>query len=329
MRAFGEWERQDALFVALPHKDTDWAEYLDEIWASYREFIKAVARFQPVFVITPNDDDFRRICGDIKNTRHFKIPTNDTWIRDYGAINRENNGKIENLNFKFNAWGGKFESEKDNAVNEKLFKILSENLINLDLILEGGSIDFNGRGVMLTTKACLLNENRNSHLNQNELDKKLKEIFGLEKIIWLNHGFIKGDDTDSHVDTLARFVDEETIAFSICEDENDEHFTELNLLKNELEKTGFNLIELPLPSPIFYENRRLGATYANFIFINDALIVPTYNDKNDKIVLDRLKKVCPIAKSSALTREFLSVKTGVCTVLVKINLHCVPQILMK
>ena len=103
MRAFGEWERQDALFVALPHKDTDWVEYLDEIWASYKEFIKAVARFQPVFVITPNDDDFRRICGDIANVRHFKIPTNDTWIRDYGAINRENNGKIENLNFKFNA----------------------------------------------------------------------------------------------------------------------------------------------------------------------------------------------------------------------------------
>ena len=251
------------------------------------------------------------------NVRHFKIPTNDTWIRDYGAINRENNGKIENLNFKFNAWGGKFESEKDNAVNEKLFKILGENLINLDLILEGGSIDFNGRGVMLTTKACLLNENRNSHLNQNELDKKLKEIFGLEKIIWLDHGFIKGDDTDSHVDTLARFVDEETIAFSICEDENDEHFAELNLLKNELEKTGFNLIELPLPSPIFYENRRLGATYANFIFINNALIVPTYNDKNDKIVLDRLKKACPNREIIGIDARVFIRQNG--------SLHCSSQ----
>ena len=317
IRAFGEWERQDALFVALPHKNTDWVPYLDEILQSYREFISAVAKFQQVFVITPNLDDFKRICGDIKNAKHFKIPTDDTWIRDYGAINRENNGKVENLNFTFNAWGGKFASGNDNAVNEKLYQMLGENLINLDLILEGGSIDFNGNGVMLTTEACLLNKNRNSHLDKSELDFKLKEIFGLEKIIWLKHGFIKGDDTDSHVDTLARFVDEKTIAFSICKDKDDEHFDELNALKKELEMTNFNLIELPLPSPIFYENRRLGATYANFIFINDALIVPIYNDKNDKIVLTRLKKACPNREIIGIDARIFIRQNG--------SLHCSSQ----
>lgn len=145
---------------------------------------------------------------------------------------------------------------------------------------------------MLTTKTCLLNKNRNN-LTQDELDQRLREIFGLKKIFWLNHGFIQGDDTDSHIDTLARFIDENLIAFSVCEDKNDPHYDELNKMKDEILSFGFDSVELPIPKPIFYENMRLPATYANFVFINDALIVPTYNDKNDEIVLNRLQKALP------------------------------------
>lgn len=292
IKTFGEWHKQSALFVALPHKNTDWKAYLDEISLSYRKFIKSVSKFQKVITIAPNFTDFKRICSDLQNVEFVKIDTNDTWIRDFGTIDIEENGEIVGLNFIFNAWGDKFQSSKDNAVNKTLFKKIGGNLKDINLILEGGSIDFNGNGYMLTTKTCLLNKNRNN-LTQDELDQRLREIFGLKKIFWLNHGFIQGDDTDSHIDTLARFIDENIIAFSVCEDKNDPHYDELNKMKDEILSFGFDSVELPIPKPIFYENMRLPATYANFVFINDALIVPTYNDKNDEIVMNRLQKALP------------------------------------
>lgn len=293
IKTFAEWHKQKALYVALPHEKTDWKPYLSEIWQSYREFISAVAKFQKVVVISPNFADFRAVCGDIKNTEFLQIETNDTWIRDFGPIDICENGEVLGLNFTFNAWGGKFESELDNAVNFEIFKNFNLKFRTIDLILEGGSIDFNGVGAMLTTEKCLLNKNRNSNLNKAELDKKLREIFGLKEIFWLKNGFIKGDDTDSHVDTLARFIGENRVAICVCEDENDPHFAELNAMKNEILDFGFEIVELPLPKPIFYENRRLGATYVNFVFVNGGLIVPIYGDKNDKIVLERLQKALP------------------------------------
>lgn len=292
IKTFGEWHKQSALFVALPHENTDWKAYLDEISLSYRKFIKAVSKFQKVIAIAPNFTDFNRICADLQNVEFIKIDTNDTWIRDFGAIDIKENGEIVGLNFIFNAWGDKFQSSKDNAVNKTLFKKIGGNLKDINLILEGGSIDFNGNGYMLTTKTCLLNKNRNN-LTQDELDQRLREIFGLKKIFWLNHGFIQGDDTDSHIDTLARFIDKNIIAFSVCEDKNDPHYDGLNKMKDEILSFGFDSVELPIPKPIFYENMRLPATYANFVFINGALIVPTYNDKNDEIVLNRLQKALP------------------------------------
>ena len=142
---------------------------------------------------------------------------------------------------------------------------------------------------MLTSSFCLLNSNRNVNLNQAKIEEKLKNYFGLKRIIWLENGFIKGDDTDRHIDTLARFIDENTIAYCICEDEKDEHYAPLKAMEKELLKTNFNLISLPIPKPLFYEDRRLGATYANFVFINNALIVPFYKDKNDEVVQKRLQ----------------------------------------
>lgn len=292
IKTIAEWSEQEYLILALPHENTDWKAYLDEIKHSYIELVKIVSKYQKVLLIAPNESDFKPF-KDMKNLEFFICETNDTWIRDYGAIDILKDGKLSSLNFIFNAWGDKFQSKLDNEVNEKLFKAkFKTRLENIDLILEGGSVEFNGQGTMLTTTKCLLNDNRNK-LSKEFLDKKLKELFNLNKIIWLENGFIRGDDTDSHIDTLARFIDENTVAISSCTDEQDEHYAELLAMKKELLKEDFKLLELPLPSAKFYEGKKLAATYANFIFINNALIVPTYNDKNDELVLQKLQKALP------------------------------------
>jgi len=316
LRAFAEWEEQEAILLALPHENTDWKPYLSEIMNAYVDLVSKISQFQKVILISPNLQDFEQNFSKFRNVEFIQIPTNDTWIRDYGAIDVENGNEILSLDFTFNAWGNKFESNLDNMVNKELFKHLNGQLKSVDMILEGGSVEFNGAGTLLTTKKCLLNDNRNANLSQNEIESRLKEIFGLNKIIWLENGEILGDDTDSHIDTLARFIDENTIAYSICEDAQDPNFAPLKAMEEELKKLKFNLISLPIPSKIMFENRRLGATYANFIFINDALIVPIYNDKNDKIVLEKLR--------AAVNREIIPVDARV---FIRQNgsLHCSSQ----
>lgn len=316
-KSIAEWEKQELLLLSLPHENSDWSPYLEEIMQSYEEFIKAVANFQKVLLIVPSEKDFQRF-KHIKNVDFFKCDTNDTWIRDFGAIDVREDDKIIGLDFIFNAWGDKFQSTLDNAVNSKLFaQKLSGKLEKIDFILEGGSIDFNGQGVMLTTSACLLNKNRNSHFNKEQIEAKLKEIFGLKQIIWLNHGYIKGDDTDHHIDTLARFINEKTIAYCVCKDENDEHYAPLKAMEDELKKTGFDLLELPLPKPLYFEGKRLGATYANFVFVNGGLIVPTYNDENDALVLENLQKACKDRKVVGVDARVFLRQNG--------SLHCSCQ----
>ncbi|EGK8058505.1 agmatine deiminase family protein [Campylobacter lari] len=316
-KSIAEWQKQELLLLSLPHENSDWKPYLEEILQSYEEFVKAVTNFQKVLLIAPSEKDFQRF-KHIKNVDFFKCDTNDTWIRDFGAIDVLEDDKTIGLDFIFNAWGDKFQSTLDNAVNSKLFaQKLSGKLEKIDFILEGGSIDFNGQGVMLTTSTCLLNENRNSHLNKEQIEAKLKEIFGLKQIVWLNHGYIKGDDTDHHIDTLARFINEKTIAYCVCKDENDEHYKPLKAMEGELKKTGFDLLELPLPKPLYFEGKRLGATYANFVFVNGGLIVPTYNDENDALVLENLQKACKDRKVVGVDARVFLRQNG--------SLHCSCQ----
>lgn len=290
MRAFGEWEEQSALLLALPNKNTDWAPYLKEILDSYYELITAASKYQKIILLAKDTKENSRF--KMPNVEFAPVDVNDTWIRDYGVICADDGSGVRYYDFCFDAWGGKFESVLDNAANEELFRLgaLKGKRYEIPLVLEGGSVDFNGSGVMLTTTECLLNANRGSRDKQN-LEFQLKELFGLEQIIWLENGEILGDDTDSHVDTLARFIDPHTIAYAACDDKADPHYLPLSKMKSELEKTGFDLVPLPLPKPVMFENRRLGATYANFIFINDALIVPTYGDKKaDETALNALAK---------------------------------------
>ena len=317
-RSLAEWSEQELLMLALPHENTDWKPYLSEILDAYENFVSVASAFQKVLLIAPDETHFKQRLAKVKNTEFFKCPTNDTWIRDFGAIDIWENDKLTSLDFTFNAWGGKFQSDLDNGVNLRLFsEHFKTNLQESSLILEGGSVEFNGEGVMLTTTKCLLNANRNAHLNKSELERRLKELFGLQSIIWLENGFIKGDDTDSHIDTLARFISPNTIAYSICEDEKDEHFAPLQAMTKELEKTPFELVELPLPKPKFYGAKRLAATYANFVFINGALIVPTYNDENDEKVCEILAHALPKRKVLPVRAEVFLRQNG--------SLHCACQ----
>jgi len=288
IRIPAEWEKQKFIVVVFPTNHKDWQHSIKNIQASYIEFINAIRKFQKCIVICDKPEILNNFFQNFNNIEIVNIKTNDTWIRDFGAIDFYKKKKLKSYNFKFNAWGDKFESNLDDEFNKKFYK---EELIDVNFILEGGSIDSNGDGVLLTTSKCIFNKNRNSAYKKSEILNKLKSLFGLKKIIVLNHGYLEGDDTDSHIDTLARFINKNTIAYAKCYDSHDIHFKELNLMEEELKKTNFKLIPLPLPKAHYFNGHRLPATYLNFVFINNAILLPTYNDStNDKKAYKILSK---------------------------------------
>ncbi len=294
-RLQAEWEEQEALLVVFPLQQLDWQHSIKEIQNAYINFITQVIKYQKCIVLSSNPKEVSNLLPTSENLIFVEVVTNDTWIRDFGGIDFYEDGVKKTYNFTFNAWGGKFEANLDNQVTKYLFEkgYLKGELIDEAFILEGGSIDSNGKGTLLTTQKCLFNDNRNNHLSQEEVLNKISKLFELEKIIMLENGALFGDDTDSHVDTLARFLDEKTIAYVKCYDKEDEHYEELSKMEKELEQTGFNLIPLPLPQKNSFHNHRLPATYLNFVFINGALIVPTYSEKNDEVVIELLKLFFP------------------------------------
>jgi agmatine deiminase len=298
-----EWHKQRAVLMAFPHKNTDWADNLKSALSPFIRIAQAIAYKEPVYIICDNKEEISNLFCYTTNMSFIEIPTNDTWIRDYGYISIIENNEVKLLDFVFDGWGGKFEANLDNSVNKILHKkgyMGTTPLESIDFVLEGGSIDSNGKNVLLTTSKCLCNPNRNGGLSKQEVEKRLKEYLGVKKILWLDYGYLAGDDTDSHIDTLARFVSSDTIVYVECKDKEDEHYFELNEMKKELEKlrdidnNPFNLIPLPLPSPKFDKNNnRLPATYANFLITNHALIYPTYSVPEDKITHNIFKKLFP------------------------------------
>ena len=274
-----EWEKQSFVQLVFPHKDTDWSCCLEEALKTFTEIAYAIAQYQKVLICYQDENTISHL--NHKNFIFRKVKNNDTWARDFGAISVKINSETKLLDFKFNGWGLKFPANFDNLISRNLFKIHK----SYNFVLEGGSIDTNGK-TLLTTSQCLLEPNRNYPLSKEEIDKFLKQELFVDEIIWLNHGFLEGDDTDSHIDTLARFVNENTIVYCKCEDKNDIHYNELKKMEEELEKTSFNLIPLPLPSSKYWDNHRLPATYANFLIINEAVLLPVYEDEKDKYVYD-------------------------------------------
>lgn len=275
-----EWEPQTAVQLTWPHKDTDWAPILPEITAVYEEMKREIESRETVIVV----DD---------------IPHNDTWARDHGFITVEENGQLILLDFKFNGWGEKFAAELDNDINRQLYE---QQLVkgiyesHLDFVLEGGSIESDGKGTIFTTTCCLMAPHRNQPLTQQKIDQQLKEWLGAERIVWINHGSLIGDDTDGHIDTLVRIAPNDTLLYIGADDEH----PDLLLMEQELQQLRtidghpYRLLRLPMPRPIYDDGERLPATYANYLVINGAVLVPTYNQPDlDQEAISTIGKAFP------------------------------------
>ena len=318
MRRFiAEFEKQSYTQIIFPHKNTDWNEYLQEAQECFINIINNIRKFQTCVVICHNASEVKKHFTDTTQLIFKEYETDDTWARDCSCLCIENKGTTQLLNFKFNAWGNKFEAKKDNAMSEYLYPYAQK----IDFVLEGGGVESNGDTLLLTTSATMHNPNRNSKLSSKQITTQLKEYFGVKEILYLKHGYLAGDDTDSHIDTLARFVSQDTIMYVQSKDNTDEHFIELRCMEKELQNFAqsyqLKLIALPMPDAIFYEDERLPATYANFLFINGAILVPTYGVKQDEIALEIFRTNFPSRKIIAIDCSVLIRQHG--------SLHCVTM----
>ncbi len=304
-----EWEKQDAILIAWPDIHTDWKDILNEVEKLYLSIVKEISEYEKVIIITLKPIILKKLFSkqkiNIKNIIFIEVPYNDTWARDFGPITIKNDNGFEILDFTFNGWGLKFASNFDNTITRNIAQkgIFNSPVKTLNFVLEGGSIETNGKGIILTTENCLLSPNRNPEFSKEEIEEKLKFYLGAEEVIFLKYGHLIGDDTDSHIDTLARFVNENTIVYvSPPEDQKDPHYNDLKLMEEELSslKDRFNIIPLPFPRAIFNKKERLPATYANFLITNESILLPIYNDKNDNLAIEILesiftkKKIVPI-----------------------------------
>ena len=274
-----EWEPQRGVQLTWPHKDTDWAPILPEITAVYEEMAREISKREALLIVAPKE-----LQSELLPLTSYLLPltSNDTWARDHGFITVEETSDLILLDFKFNGWGEKFPADLDNQINKQLFdKGLVKGVYedHLDFVLEGGSIESDGKGTIFTTACCLLAPHRNQPLTAQQIEDRLKEYLGAERIVWLHHGSLIGDDTDGHIDTLVRICPDDTLLYT----GGDEAHPDLYEMEHELqtlrtiEGQPYRLLKLPLPRPIYDEGDRLPATYANYLVINGAVLVPTYN----------------------------------------------------
>ncbi len=296
--------------LTWPHIDTDWASNLAQAETVFIEIARAIVLHQALIITCRNKTHqasvYKKLSAAkiaLKNLSLYIHESNDSWTRDYAPISIVKNNQVHLLDFEFNGWGKKYPAEKDNQFSRALHQQGAFGdcpITRLPFVLEGGSIDSDGQGSLLTTRRCLLASSRNPSLDKTAIEQQLTRYLGAKRILWLEHGYLQGDDTDSHIDMLARFCDPETIAYTTCNDEADEHFAALQQMKDELARfqnhdgKAYKLIPLPIPNAIYNEQgQRLPASYANFLIINQALLVPQYQDPADPLAMNRLQNCFP------------------------------------
>lgn len=321
-----EWEPQSAVQLTFPHKGTDWADVLEEVLPCFVRIAEHIGRCQEVLIVCNAVAETRALFRSGFRGRFVEIPSNDTWARDHGGITIEEDGRPVVLDFVFNGWGLKFPADKDNLIIRHLYDqgVFAAEIRHGGIVLEGGALEADGQGTLLTTTECMLSPNRNPHMNQAEIEEHLKNCFGLQRVLWLNHGHLAGDDTDSHIDTLARFCSPETIAYVQCDDPSDEHFVELQKMEAELrgfrtlDGAPYHLVPLPWPEACFGpDGARLPATYANFLIINGAVLVPTYNVPQDEAAVAIIQNIFPDRITIGIDCRALILQHG--------SLHCVTM----
>ncbi|RHJ84415.1 agmatine deiminase family protein [Parabacteroides sp. AM08-6] len=325
-----EWYPQSAVQLTWPHEGTDWAPILEEVIPCFVSIAKEVIKHEKLLIVCLDEQVVRNQLGLVDYSRIIfrEMETNDTWARDHGGISVFDNGEPVVYDFVFNGWGMKFPANLDNLITRNLFaqSTFADNVLPVNMqpfVLEGGSIESDGQGTLLTTVECLSSVNRNEYLQKEELESYLKEILGFDRILWLENGYLAGDDTDSHIDTLARFCSEDTIAYVQCTDPEDEHFEELQAMEQELQSftqadgKPYHLISLPMADKVEWEGERLPATYANFLIINGAVLLPFYNSPKDELAKNALQRAFP-------DREIIGIN---CLPLIKQHgsLHCVTM----
>jgi agmatine deiminase len=306
-----EWEPHEATWLSWPYKEASWPGKIETIFPVYAQMVTALARSETVH-INVNDEameakarrflDGAQAAGDI---RFHRYPTNDAWCRDHGAIiltHRDGRGAKAPrvaIDWEYNAWGNKYPPhDLDNLIPSRMADTLGIPSRKGGMVLEGGSIESNGAGLLLTTEGCLLNPNRNPNLSRNQIETRLLEMLGVEKVLWLGEGIV-GDDTDGHVDDLTRFVGPRTVVTAIEDDPSDANFAPLreNLRRLEamtdLDGRSLETVPIPMPPPVVYEGQRLPASYANFYIADTVVLLPTYNHPNDEVARSTLARLFP------------------------------------
>jgi agmatine deiminase len=285
-----EWEPQAAVWLSWPRNPNTWPGKFEPVPAEYAGFARAIAEYEPVHILAGGEvlDQARRLVGDLRNITLHDVATNDSWCRDHGPSFLTSDGRLPPalVDWEYNAWGGKYPPfDLDNLVPQRIAEITGRRRFSAGLVMEGGAIDANGHGTILTTGSCLLNPNRNPGAERDAIETALRDFLGCRKVLWLSGGEVAGDDTDGHIDQLARFVGPRTVVCAVCEDPSDENYgpTQQNLveLQGMADQDGLPLeiVRLPLPSPLHYDGQRLPASYCNFLIVNGAVIVPQFGDR--------------------------------------------------
>ena len=308
-----EWYTQSCVQLTWPHEDTDWRDYLDDITETFVQIAKAVAHYEPLVIAAKYPERVREVLAESLNDDEmarvsiYECDNNDTWARDHAFITlvstTDASASCRLLDFRFNGWGEKFAADKDNRINRTLYDkgVFSGERVDYDdFVLEGGSIESDGRGTVLTTSVCLMAPHRNQPMTQAEVETVLKERLCARKIVWFDYGQLIGDDTDGHIDTIVRVCPDNTLLYVGCDDENDPQYADLKALETQLQQATdadgrpYRLLKLPMPDALYDDGDRLPATYANFLIINGAVIVPTYNqEENDARALELVAEAFP------------------------------------